>query len=94
MDDSERLTGRYPSDISHHRGAKNLIKPCYVLLAIGDENSLGAGVIFCGEHYSNMNNTITDGGVALPPLLLTIVITFSNLRSLSISRNSRDSREG
>ena len=40
------------------------------------------------------NNTITDGGVAPPTLLQTIVMVSSNLKSLRISRNSKDSREG
>ena len=37
---------------------------------------------------SGDNNAITDGGVALPKFLLTIVMKFSNFRSLRISRNS------
>ena len=40
------------------------------------------------------NNAITDGGVAPPTILLTIVMMSSNLKSLRISRNSKDSREG
>ena len=43
---------------------------------------------------SCFNNAITDGGVAPPTLLLTIVMMSSNLKSLRISRNSKDSREG
>ena len=39
------------------------------------------------------NNAITDGGVAPPTLLLTIVMMSSNLKSLIISRNSKDSRD-
>ena len=39
-------------------------------------------------------NTITDGGVASPPLLLTIVMMSSNSKSLRISQNSKDSGEG
>ena len=42
----------------------------------------------------NINKTITDGGVALPTWLLTIVMMSSDLRSLRISRNAKDSREG
>ena len=40
------------------------------------------------------NNAITDGGVAPPPLLLTIVMMSSNLKSLRIFRNFKDSIEG
>ena len=40
------------------------------------------------------NNAITDGGVALPKFPLTIVMKFSNFKSLRISRNSKDSKEG
>ena len=40
------------------------------------------------------NNTITDGGVAPPTLLLTIVMISSIFNSLRISRNSKDSRRG
>ena len=36
------------------------------------------------------NNAITDGGVALPKFPLTIVMKFSNFKSLRISRNSKD----
>ena len=39
-------------------------------------------------------NAITDGGVAPPEILLTLVMMSSNLKSLRISRNSKDSREG
>ena len=39
------------------------------------------------------NNAITDGGVALPKFLLTIVMKFSNFKSLRISRNSKDSKK-
>ena len=35
------------------------------------------------------NNAITDGGVAPPTILLTIVMMSSNLKSLRISRNSK-----
>ena len=42
----------------------------------------------------DINNAITDGGVAPPTILLTIVMMSSNLKSLRISRNSKDSREG
>ena len=42
----------------------------------------------------NGNNAITDGGVAPPEILLTIVMMSSNLKSLRISRNSKDCREG
>ena len=34
------------------------------------------------------NNAITDGGVALPKFLLTIVMKLSNFKSLRLSRNS------
>ena len=37
-----------------------------------------------------VNNAITDGGVALPKFPLTIVMKFSNFKSLRISRNSKD----
>ena len=47
-----------------------------------------------GPVLIKVNNTITDGGVASPPLLLTIVMCSSNSKSLRISRNSKDSREG
>ena len=40
-----------------------------------------------------VNNAITDGGVAPPTILLTIVMMSSNLKSLIISRNSKDSRD-
>ena len=40
------------------------------------------------------NNAITDGGLAPPPLLLTIVMMSSNLKSLRIFRNFKDSIEG
>ena len=36
-----------------------------------------------------INNAITDGGVAPPTILLTIVMMSSNLKSLRISRNSK-----
>ena len=41
-----------------------------------------------------VNNAITDGGVAPPPLLLTIVMMSSNLKSPRIFRNFKDSIEG
>ena len=40
------------------------------------------------------NNAITDGGVAPPEILLTLVMMSSNLKSLRISRNSKGCREG
>ena len=40
------------------------------------------------------NKTITDGGVALPTWLLSIVMMSSDLRRLRISRNAKYSREG
>ena len=43
---------------------------------------------------AGLNNAITDGGVAPPPLLLTIVMLSSNLKNLRISRNSKDSIDG
>ena len=43
--------------------------------------------IQCGN--SKYNNAITDGGVAPPTILLTIVMMSSNLKSLRISRNSK-----
>ena len=39
--------------------------------------------------YPQENNAITDGGVAPPTILLTIVMMSSNLKSLRISRNSK-----
>ena len=39
---------------------------------------------------SSENNAITDAGVALPRFPLTIVMKFSNFKSLRISRNSKD----
>ena len=39
-------------------------------------------------------NTITDGGVASPPHLLTIEMMFSNFKNLISSRNFKDSWEG
>ena len=41
-----------------------------------------------------INNAITDGGVAPPEILLTIVMMSSNFKSLRISRNSKGCREG
>ena len=46
------------------------------------------------KSHEYINKTITDGGVASPTLLQTIVMVSSNLKSLRISRNSKDSREG
>ena len=40
-------------------------------------------------YCANNNKTITDGGVAPPTILLTIVMMSSNLKSLRISRNSK-----
>ena len=42
------------------------------------------------KRQDRYNNAITDGGVAPPPLLLTIVMMSSNLKSLRISRNFKD----
>ena len=53
---------------------------------------LASGRLFSPS--SPFNNAITDGGVAPPPLLLTIVMMSSNLKNLRISRNSKDSKEG
>ena len=47
-----------------------------------------------GNPLQGLNNAITDGGVAPPEILLTIVMMSSNLKSLRISINSKDSREG
>ena len=49
-------------------------------------------LVLCEGPCKQTNNAITDGGVAPPPLLLTIVMMSSNLKSLIISRNSKDSR--
>ena len=53
---------------------------------IHSENEGNNGV----EPVSGPNNAITDGGVAPPPLLLTIVMMSSNLKSIRISRNFKD----
>ena len=49
---------------------------------------------YFSTHVLKFNNAITDGGVAPPEILLTIVMVSSNLKSLRISRNSKDCREG
>ena len=46
-----------------------------------------------GFSMSKYYNAITDGGVALPKFLLTIVMKLSNFKSLRISRNSKDSKK-
>ena len=46
-----------------------------------------------GKLLEIINNAITDGGVALPKFLLTIVMKLSNFKSLRISRNSKDSKK-
>ena len=54
-------------------------------------NTTGENISMFGSDHEYY--TITDGGVAPPTLLLTIVMISLNLKSLRISRNSKDSRE-
>ena len=60
------------------------------------ENQLKLFAQICYRNVwkTNFNNAITDGGVAPPEILLTIVMMSSNFKSLRISRNSKDCREG
>ena len=58
-----------------------------------DENFVLSQCFFGGKTPNLLecilNNAITDGGVAPPTILLTIVMMSSNLKSLRISRNSK-----
>ena len=67
---------------------------CVIRMGIGSGKKREEGCERRWGGFSVINKTITDGGVAPPPLLLTIVLMSSNLKNLRISRNSKDSIEG
>ena len=66
----------------------NLILMILMILARWITKKYLAPTCMCTPTGLSRNNAITDGGVALPKFLLTIVMKLSNFKSQRISRNS------
>ena len=93
--------GKYPRPVKrhvkptpHYACVKSTVNSNLLLFSFSPTNQSASGPshekLKIAKKHLNCNNAITDGGVALPKFPLTIVMKFSNFKSLRISRNSKD----